>query len=67
MVFKSQCQLILIKHLLIIGTIEHPESILAFEDLNEGLLHRLVEVIEVKNNNEVVIHYKFMNPLSSAV
>ncbi|USK83236.1 DUF4368 domain-containing protein [Peribacillus asahii] len=43
------------------------KSILTFEDLNEELLHRLVEVIEVKDNSEVTIHYQFMNPLSVVV
>lgn len=43
------------------------ENILKFEDLNEELLHRLIEVIEVKEDREVVIYYKFMKPLSILV
>lgn len=43
------------------------ENILTFEDLNEELLHRLVEVIEVKADSEITIHYKFMNPLFTKV
>lgn len=43
------------------------EKILSFEDIDEALLHRLVEVIEVKEEGNVAIHYKFMSPASIVV
>ncbi|OIJ16506.1 recombinase family protein [Anaerobacillus alkalidiazotrophicus] len=43
------------------------ESILSFNDLNEEILHRLIERIEVKEGGELIIHYKFANPLNLVV
>jgi hypothetical protein len=43
------------------------ESILSFNDLNEEILHRLIEQIEVKEGGELIIHYKFANPLNLVV
>jgi len=33
-----------------------------FDDLNEELLHRVIDKIEVKENQDIVIHYCFANP-----
>nr|WP_227874406.1 DUF4368 domain-containing protein [Tumebacillus algifaecis] len=33
------------------------------DDLTPELLHRLVERIEVGENQRIMIHYKFANPL----
>ncbi|QSO50154.1 recombinase family protein [Alicyclobacillus curvatus] len=35
------------------------------EEVLRDVLHRLIECIEVKDGNEIVIHYSFENPLSS--
>lgn len=43
------------------------ERVLEFGDLTEELLHRLIERIEVKENQEIVIHYRFANPFSFVV
>jgi site-specific DNA recombinase len=41
------------------------ERILSFNDLDEEILHRLIEKIEVKENQDVVIHYRFTNPFTA--
>ncbi|MCM1991337.1 recombinase family protein [Oceanirhabdus seepicola] len=43
------------------------EKILAFNDLDEEMLHRLVDRIEVGENQRVVINYTFDNPFSFTV
>ncbi|WP_026564416.1 DUF4368 domain-containing protein [Bacillus sp. UNC41MFS5] len=41
---------------------KYVDRILEFNELNEELLHRIIERIEVKENSEIVIHYRFTNP-----
>ncbi|WHY01361.1 recombinase family protein [Neobacillus sp. DY30] len=41
---------------------KYVDRILEFNELNEELLHRIIERIEVKENQEFVIHYRFTNP-----
>lgn len=48
-------------------TAKELERILEFNDLDEELLHRLIERIEIKENQEVIITYRFANPLNLAV
>lgn len=43
------------------------EKILEFDDLDKEMLHRLVERIEVGENQKVIISYTFDNPFSFAV
>lgn len=38
------------------------DRILEFEDLTEELLHRLVERIDVSENDQVIVHYRFADP-----
>jgi site-specific DNA recombinase len=44
---------------------EELERILNFNELDEEILHRLIEKIEVKENEDVVIHYRFTNPFTA--
>jgi site-specific DNA recombinase len=41
---------------------KYVDRILEFHDLNEELLHRIIERIDVKENQDIVIHYRFANP-----
>jgi site-specific DNA recombinase len=43
------------------------EKVLSFDDLTEELLHRLIKKIEVKDNQEIIIHYRFVDPFSTAI
>lgn len=40
------------------------DEILQLNDLNEKLLHRVIERIEITSEKEVNIHFRFANPLS---
>jgi hypothetical protein len=40
------------------------EQILQLNDLNEGLLHRVIERIEITQEKEVNVHFRFANPIS---
>jgi site-specific DNA recombinase len=41
------------------------ERILNFNVIDEEILHRLIEKIEVKENEDVIIHYRFANPFTA--
>lgn len=41
---------------------EELDRILSFNELDDEIIHRLIEKIEVKDNQDVVIHYCFKNP-----
>lgn len=40
------------------------DDILSLNDLNEELLHRVIERIDVNDSKEVDVHFRFANPLS---
>nr|WP_215016436.1 hypothetical protein [Bacillus sp. ISL-75] len=44
---------------------KYVDKILEFQDLNEELLHRIIERIDVKENKDIVINYRFANPYSN--
>jgi site-specific DNA recombinase len=45
-----------------IRIMKYVDRILEFHDLDEELLHRIIERIDVKENQDIVIHYRFTNP-----
>ncbi|MBT2740799.1 recombinase zinc beta ribbon domain-containing protein [Bacillus sp. ISL-77] len=44
---------------------KYVDKILEFQDLNEELLHRIIERIDVKENKDIVKNYRFANPYSN--
>ncbi|WP_369447729.1 recombinase family protein [Neobacillus sp. BF23-41] len=43
---------------------KYVDWILEFQELNEELLHRIIERIDVKENQDLVIQYRFSNPFA---